>query len=134
MAAGNLDVDRIIRGDCIEALAGLPEQSVDVIFADPPYNLQLQGELYRPNMTKVDAVDDAWDRFESLPAYDEFTRQWLMACRRVLKDTGTLWVIGSYHNIYRVGAILMDLGYWILNEVVWQKTNPMPQFKGVRFA
>jgi DNA modification methylase len=129
-----LDVDRIVQGDCIEALAGLPEQSVDVVFADPPYNLQLQGDLYRPNMTRVDAVDDAWDQFESFEAYDEFTRRWLAGCRRVLKDTGTLWVIGSYHNIYRVGAILMDLGYWILNEVVWNKVNNMPQFKGVRFA
>jgi modification methylase len=134
MKADALPIDRIIQGDCIEALAGLPEKSVDLIFADPPYNLQLQGELYRPNMTKVDAVDDEWDQFESFASYDEFTRQWLAGCRRVLKDTGTIWVIGSYHNIYRVGAILMDLGYWTLNDIVWEKTNPMPQFKGVRFA
>ncbi len=125
---------RIIQGDCVAVLNELPEKSIDVIFADPPYNLQLQGELYRPNMTKVDAVDDEWDQFDSFSAYDEFTRQWLTGCRRVLKDTGTIWVIGSYHNIYRVGAILMDLGYWILNEVVWNKINNMPQFRGVRFA
>jgi modification methylase len=112
----------------------LPEKSVDLIFADPPYNLQLQQDLWRPNMTKVDAVDDHWDRFENFKAYDEFTRQWLCACRRVLKDTGAIWVIGSYHNIYRVGAILMDLDYWILNDVIWVKTNPMPNFRGVRFT
>jgi modification methylase len=130
----SLPVDSIIQGDCLKVLAALPEKSVDVIFADPPYNLQLQGELYRPNMTKVDAVDDSWDQFDSFSDYDEFTRQWLAGCRRVLKDTGTIWVIGSYHNIYRVGAILMDLDYWTLNDIVWEKTNPMPQFKGVRFA
>lgn len=112
---------QILVGDCVAVMNGLPEKSVDVIFADPPYNLQLQGELYRPNMTKVDAVDDDWDRFASLADYDAFTRAWLTACRRVLKDTGTLWVIGSYHNIYRVGAILQELGYWILNDIVWHK-------------
>ncbi len=131
---GSLPLDQVIEGDCVEVLGTLPEQSIDLIFADPPYNLQLQQELWRPNVTKVDAVNDAWDRFEDFAAYDAFTRDWLAACRRVLKDTGTLWVIGSYHNIYRVGAILMDLGYWILNEVVWRKTNPMPNFRGVRFA
>lgn len=109
-------------------------KSVDLIFADPPYNLQLQNPLLRPNLTEVDAVDDAWDQFADFAAYDLFTREWLTACRRVLKDTGTIWVIGSYHNIYRVGTILLDLGYWILNDVVWIKTNPMPQFRGVRFA
>ncbi len=129
-----LPADRIIQGDCVEVLAGLPEKSVDLIFADPPYNLQLQQELWRPNMTKVDAVDDDWDQFGSFAEYDRFTRSWLTACRRVLKDTGALWVIGSYHNIYRVGAILMDLGYWILNDIVWCKTNPMPNFRGVRFT
>ncbi len=126
--------DQILVGGCVEVMNALPEKSVDVIFADPPYNLQLQGELYRPNMTKVDAVDDDWDRFASFADYDAFTRAWLTACRRVLKDTGTLWVIGSYHNIYRVGAILQELGYWILNDIVWEKANPMPNFKGTRFA
>jgi modification methylase len=126
--------DRIIRGDCRDVLAALPEKSVDLIFADPPYNLQLQQELWRPNMTKVDAVTDRWDHFESFAAYDQFTETWLRACRRVLKDTGTIWVIGSYHNIYRVGRILMDLGYWILNDICWVKSNPMPNFRGVRFT
>ncbi len=130
----DLPLHQIIQGDCVEVLNTLPEKSIDLIFADPPYNLQLQQELWRPNMTRVDAVDDDWDRFESLAEYDCFTRSWLQACRRVLKDTGTLWVIGSYHNIYRVGAILMDLGYWILNDIVWVKTNPMPNFRGMRFA
>ncbi|MHB8629515.1 MAG: DNA methyltransferase [Aggregatilineales bacterium] len=129
-----LPLDQILKGDCVEILATLPEKSVDLVFADPPYNLQLQQELWRPNMTKVDAVDDHWDQFESFAEYDRFTRSWLTACRRVLKDTGTLWVIGSYHNIYRVGAILMDLGYWILNDLAWIKANPMPNFRGVRFA
>jgi len=107
---------------------------VDLIFADPPYNLQLQNDLYRPNMTKVDAVDDGWDKFASTKEYDDFTRTWLTACRRVLKETGTIWVIGSYHNIYRVGAILQDLGFWFLNDIIWVKTNPMPNFRGVRFT
>lgn len=129
-----LPLDQILQGDCVEVLATLPEKSVDLIFADPPYNLQLQQELWRPNMTKVNAVDDEWDQFESFAEYDRFTRSWLAECRRVLKDTGTLWVIGSYHNIYRVGAILMDLGYWILNDLAWIKTNPMPNFRGVRFT
>ena len=130
----SLPLDQIIQGDCVDVLATLPERSVDLIFADPPYNLQLQQDLWRPNLTRVDAVNDEWDRFQSLAAYDDFTRAWLAGCRRVLKDTGTLWVIGSYHNIYRIGTILMDLDYWILNDVVWVKTNPMPQFRGVRFT
>ncbi|MCG3211611.1 MAG: hypothetical protein FOGNACKC_05257 [Anaerolineae bacterium] len=129
-----LPLNQILSGDCIDVLAALPEKSVDLIFADPPYNLQLQQELWRPNQTKVDAVTDAWDQFASLQAYDAFSRAWLAACRRVLKDTGTLWVIGSYHNIYRVGAQMQDLGYWFLNDVVWIKTNPMPNFRGVRFT
>ncbi|MEQ9814127.1 MAG: site-specific DNA-methyltransferase [Azospirillaceae bacterium] len=112
----------------------LPEGSVDCVFADPPYNLQLGGELYRPNNTRVDGVDDAWDRFDDFSAYDAFTRDWLSAARRVLKNDGTLWVIGSYHNIFRVGALLQDLGFWILNDVVWRKTNPMPNFRGTRFT
>jgi len=134
MERSRLPLDQIIHGDCIEVLNSLPERSVDLIFADPPYNLQLQQELWRPDMSRVDAVDDTWDRFASLQEYDAFTRAWLSACRRVLKDTGTLWVIGTYHNIYRVGAILMDLGYWILNDLVWIKANPMPNFRGVRFT
>ncbi|MFZ2879947.1 MAG: site-specific DNA-methyltransferase, partial [Phototrophicaceae bacterium] len=129
-----MNVDTIVQGDCIEVLNRLPEKSVDLIFADPPYNLQLQQALLRPNQTEVDAVNDAWDQFDDYAAYDTFTRTWLSGCRRVLKDTGTLWVIGSYHNIYRVGAILQDLGYWFLNDVVWVKTNPMPNFRGVRFT
>lgn len=129
-----LPLNQIIQGDCVEILGGLPERSIDLIFADPPYNLQLQSELHRPNMTKVDAVDDAWDRFESVQAYDEFTLHWLSACKRVLKPSGTLWVIGTYHNIFRVGKIMQDLGFWILNDVIWVKTNPMPNFRGVRFT
>ncbi len=133
-ASPNLPLDRVLHGDCIELLDTLPEKSVDVVFADPPYNLQLQKELWRPNLTRVDAVDDEWDRFTSFAEYDAFTRAWLTGCRRVLKDSGTLWVIGTYHNIYRVGAILQDLDYWILNDVVWIKANPTPQFRGVRFT
>jgi modification methylase len=129
-----LPIDRIVWGDCVQVMHELPEQSVDMIFADPPYNLQIHQELYRPNMTRVDGVDDEWDRFQSLAEYDQFTEAWLSAARRVLKDTGTIWVIGTYHNIYRIGKILMDLGFWILNDIVWVKTNPMPQFRGVRFA
>jgi site-specific DNA-methyltransferase (adenine-specific) len=130
----NLPINTILHGDCIEVLAKLPENSVDLIFADPPYNLQLQNDLYRPNLSKVAAVDDGWDKFGSFAEYDAFTCAWLSACRRVLKETGTLWVIGSYHNIFRVGAILQDLDFWILNDVIWLKTNPMPNFRGVRFT
>lgn len=130
----DLPLDQIIQGDCLEVLKALPENSVDLIFADPPYNLQLQQELWRPDMTRVDGVDDEWDQFASFSDYDVFTRAWLAACKRVLKDTGTIWVIGTYHNIYRVGAILQDLGFWILNDVIWLKTNPMPNFRGVRFT
>ncbi|HRP78407.1 MAG TPA: site-specific DNA-methyltransferase [Aquamicrobium sp.] len=126
-------LDTILKGDCVAALERLPEKSVDVIFADPPYNLQLDGDLHRPDQSKVDAVDDAWDQFDSFAAYDAFTRAWLLAARRVLKPNGTIWVIGSYHNIFRVGAIMQDLGFWILNDIVWRKTNPMPNFRGRRF-
>ncbi len=126
--------DTILQGDCVAALEKLPAGSVDLVFADPPYNLQLAGDLHRPDQSKVDAVDDDWDRFDTFAAYDEFTRAWLMACKRVLKPTGTLWVIGSYHNIFRVGTALQDLGFWILNDIVWRKTNPMPNFRGRRFA
>lgn len=129
-----LPLDQVLQTDVLEGLAALPDKSVDVIFADPPYNLQLQQDLWRPNLTRVDAVNDEWDHFDSVAAYDAFSRRWLESCRRVLKDTGTLWVIGSYHNIYRIGNILMDLDYWILNDVVWVKTNPMPNFRGVRFT
>jgi modification methylase len=127
-------LDRIFVGDCVAELERLPPQSVDLVFADPPYNLQLGGGLTRPDQSVVDAVDDDWDRFESFEAYDAFTRAWMLACRRVLKPTGTMWVIGSYHNIFRVGTVLQDLGFWVLNDVVWRKTNPMPNFKGTRFA
>jgi modification methylase len=126
--------DTIHIGDCVEVLKTLPAKSVDLVFADPPYNLQLGGDLHRPDNSKVDAVDDHWDQFESFEAYDRFTRAWLAECRRVLKDDGALWVIGSYHNIFRVGTALQDLGFWLLNDVVWRKTNPMPNFKGTRFA
>ena len=126
--------ETIILGDCIEELKKLPSGSVDLVFADPPYNLQLGGDLLRPDNSKVDAVDDHWDQFESFKAYDEFTRAWMSECQRVLKDDGALWVIGSYHNIFRVGTVLQDLGFWVLNDVIWRKSNPMPNFKGTRFA
>jgi len=132
-AQPSLWLDTILKGDCIAVLERLPEKSVDVIFADPPYNLQLNGDLHRPDQSKVDAVDDDWDRFDSFEAYDAFTRAWLLACRRGLKPNGTIWVIGSYHNIFRVGAAMQDLGFWILNDIVWRKTNPMPNFRGRRF-
>ena len=127
-------VNRILKGNSIDVMQSLPAASVDAIFADPPYNLQLAGELLRPNNSKVDAVDDAWDQFESFAAYDQFSRNWLAAARRVLKPDGTLWVIGSYHNIFRVGTALQDLGYWMLNDVIWRKNNPMPNFRGRRFT
>ncbi len=130
----DLPIDRILLGDCSRVMAGLPATSVDMIFADPPYNLQLGGELLRPNNTRVDGVEAEWDKVGDFADYDRFTRDWLGAARRVLKDDGTLWVIGSYHNIFRVGAILQDLGYWILNDIVWCKTNPMPNFRGRRFT
>jgi len=126
-------LDTIIKGDCVAALEALPSNSVDVIFADPPYNLQLGGDLARPDQSVVNAVNDHWDQFDSFAAYDAFTRAWLMACRRVLKPNGTIWVIGSYHNIFRVGTQLQDIGFWLLNDVVWRKTNPMPNFRGRRF-
>ncbi len=128
------DPARIFVGDCVAELTKLPAESVDLVFADPPYNLQLQGDLKRPDDSRVDAVDDDWDKFASFSAYDDFTRAWLLACRRVMKRNATLWVIGSYHNIFRVGAILQDLGFWILNDVIWRKTNPMPNFRGRRFT
>jgi DNA modification methylase len=130
----SLPLDKVICGDCIAEMQKLPAESVDLVFADPPYYLQLEQDLWRPNQTKVDAVNADWDRFSSFADYDRFTREWLSACRRVLKKTGAIWVIGTYHNIFRVGTVLQDLNYWILNDVVWTKTNPMPNFRGVRFT
>ncbi|WP_442880713.1 site-specific DNA-methyltransferase [Bosea sp. (in: a-proteobacteria)] len=129
-----LPLDQVIVGDCVAAIDSLPAASVDMIFADPPYNLQLGGDLRRPDDSLVDAVDDDWDKFASFAEYDAFTRAWLTACRRVLKPDGALWVIGSYHNIFRVGSILQDLGFWMLNDIVWRKANPMPNFRGRRFT
>ena len=125
---------RILVGDCVAEMSKLPAASVDLVFADPPYNLQLEGDLKRPDNSHVDAVDDDWDKFASFSAYDDFTRGWLNACRRVMKPAATIWVIGSYHNIFRVGTILQDLGFWILNDVIWRKSNPMPNFRGRRFT
>jgi len=130
----SLKLDQIIEGDSVERMKALPAGCADLVFADPPYNMQLRGELHRPDQSKVDAVDDHWDQFGSFAAYDKFTREWLTAARHVLSDNGAIWVIGSYHNIFRVGSILQDLGFWILNDVVWRKTNPMPNFKGRRFT
>lgn len=124
----------IIAGDCVQNLLKIPNGSVDMIFADPPYNLQLKGDLHRPDASKVDACDDHWDQFDSYKTYDEFTKNWLTAARDALKDDGSIWVIGSYHNIFRVGAIMQDLGFWILNDVIWRKSNPMPNFRGRRFT
>ena len=132
--AKELTLDTIIEGDCIDAMARLPDKSVDMIFADPPYNLQLQGDLFRPEGGRVDAVDDEWDKFDSLAVYDDFTREWLAEARRILKDDGTIWVRGSYHNIFRVGALLQAADFWILNAIGWRKSNPMPNFRGTRFT
>lgn len=129
-----LPLGQILPGDCVAAMQTLPDASIDMVFADPPYNLQLGGELNRPDGSHVDAVTDHWDKFDSFAAYDQFTRDWLTEARRVLKPSGSLWVIGSYHNIFRVGAILQDMGFWILNDIVWRKANPMPNFKGTRFT
>jgi modification methylase len=129
-----LPLDQILQNDCIAAMRALPAKSVDMIFADPPYNLQLGGDLNRPDGSHVDAVTDDWDKFDSLAIYDKFTRDWLAEARRILKDDGTLWVIGSYHNIFKVGSAIQDLGYWILNDIIWRKANPMPNFRGTRFT
>jgi modification methylase len=135
MGAGDLSVlDGVIDGDCLDEMALLPPQSIDLVFADPPYNLQLSGELHRPDNSRVDGVEAEWDKFADFAAYDRFTCAWLDECRRLLKPAGALWVIGSYHNIFRIGAILQDLGFWILNDVVWRKANPMPNFRGRRFT
>jgi modification methylase len=132
--APDLPLDQIIRKDCVAAMAALPDSCIDMIFADPPYNLQLGGDLFRPEGGLVDAVNDAWDKFDTFQTYDTFTRAWLKEARRILKPNGTLWVIGSYHNIFRVGAALQDEGYWILNDIIWRKSNPMPNFRGTRFT
>ena len=134
MESAALPLDQVLVGDSLQIIEQLPPESIDLIFADPPYNLQLRQDLWRPNLTRVEGVSDAWDQFTGFAEYDAFTTTWLTACRRVLKPTGTLWVIGTYHNIYRVGYILQNLDYWILNNVVWVKTNPMPNFHGVRFT
>ena len=127
-------LDTIIKGDCISAMAALPDASVDLIFADPPYNLQLGEGLTRPDNSRVNGVDDEWDKFDSFKAYDVFTRDWLSEARRILKPDGAIWVIGSYHNIFRVGAAVQDTGFWILNDVIWRKSNPMPNFRGTRLT
>jgi modification methylase len=134
LAQGALPLDEIIAGDCIEAMARLPPECVDLVFADPPYNLQLESSLSRPDQSLVDGVDDDWDKFASFSDYDNFTRAWLAAVRRVMKKDGTIFVIGSYHNIFRAGSILQDLGFWILNDIIWRKANPMPNFRGRRFT
>jgi len=132
--ARELPLDQVLLGDCVPLMGMLPPASVHCVFADPPYNLQLRGELRRPDDSLVDAVDEDWDQFSDFAAYDAFTRDWLSECRRLLRKDGTIWVIGSYHNIFRIGAILQDLGFWILNDVVWRKSNPMPNFRGRRFT
>ena len=126
--------NKIINGDSLEELKKIPDETFDLIFADPPYNLQLQNSLIRPDRSRVNAVDDKWDQFESFKSYDEFTYEWLKQSNRVLKKDGSIWVIGSYHNIFRVGKIIQDLGFWILNDVIWSKNNPMPNFRGTRFT
>jgi modification methylase len=133
-AAAGLVTNRVILGECVAELAKLPDASVDLVFADPPYNLQLDGALLRPNNTTVDGVDDAWDKFSSFAEYDTFSKAWLTECRRVLKPDGAIWVIGSYHNIFRLGVVLQDLGFWMQNDVIWRKVNPMPNFRGKRFT
>ncbi|MEO8531155.1 MAG: site-specific DNA-methyltransferase, partial [Deltaproteobacteria bacterium] len=134
LVQGALPLNQILAGDCIDVMNSLPAASVDLIFADPPYNLQLQGALHRPDNSMVDAVDDHWDQFASFADYDRFTRDWLNAAHRLLKPNGAIWVIGSYHNIFRVGTALQDQGFWMLNDVIWRKSNPMPNFRGMRFT
>jgi len=126
-------INQVILGDSIQIMKLLPNESMDLIFADPPYNLQLENELWRPNQTKVNGVNEEWDKFKSFEDYDDFTFKWLNECKRILKKDGAIWVIGTYHNIFRIGKIMQDLGYWILNDIIWIKTNPMPNFKGTRF-
>jgi len=126
--------NQILSGNCVEMMKGLPSRSIDLIFADPPYNLQLGGNLHRPDNSRVNGVEDEWDKFSSFAEYDKFSKEWLLEAKRLLKDDGAIWVIGSYHNIFRLGAMLQDLGFWILNDVIWRKTNPMPNFRGRRFT
>ena len=126
--------NKIILGECIEIMASLPSNSIDMVFADPPYNLQLEKELFRPNNSRVEGVSESWDQFDSFRAYDDFTNAWLSAARRILKKDGAIWVIGSYHNIFRVGSAVQNQGFWILNDVVWRKSNPMPNIRGMRFT
>jgi len=132
--APDLPLNQIIMADCIETMRALPDACIDMVFADPPYNLQLGGDLFRPEGGRVDAVDNDWDKFDTLATYDAFSKAWLREARRILKPNGTLWVIGSYHNIFRVGTALQDEGFWILNDIIWRKVNPMPNFKGTRFT
>jgi len=132
--ATKLPANQILLGDCVEQLGSLPDQSTDLVFADPPYNLQLEGELLRPNNTRVDGVHNDWDKFSNFDTYDVFTHAWLQQCQRILKPNGALWVIGSYHNVFRLGVALQDLGFWIQNDIIWRKTNPMPNFRGRRFT
>ena len=134
VSLGEFGIDRVLQGNCIDVMNRLPAKSVDMIFADPPYNLQLAQALHRPEGGDFAAVNDAWDKFDSFAGYDEFTRAWLAAAHRVLKDNGTIWTIGSYHNIFRIGTALQDMGFWVLNDIVWRKANPMPNFKGTRFT
>ena len=134
VASVEVEADRLLRGDCISEMAKLPDNCIDMIFADPPYNLQLGGDLFRPEGGRVDAVDNDWDKFDTLGSYDRFTKAWLREARRILKPNGSMWVIGSYHNIFRVGTALQDEGFWILNDIIWRKSNPMPNFKGTRFT
>ena len=129
-----MELNKIIHGDCLEVLKTFPDESIDLVFADPPYNLQLKNDLFRPDNSKVNAVNDDWDKFSSFKHYDDFTSFWLSECRRVLKPNGSIWVIGSYHNIFRLGTAIQDLGFWILNDVIWNKNNPMPNFRGTRFT
>ena len=133
-AARSLPLNSILQGDCIDMMRALPDDSIDLIFADPPYNLQLKGTLHRPDNSEVAAVTDHWDQFDSFAAYDRFTREWLAEARRILKPDGAIWVIGSYHNIFRVGSALQDAGFWLLNDVIWRKSNPMPNFRGKRLT
>ena len=134
MTNPTLPINQIIHGDAVQRMNELPDNSIDLIFADPPYNMQIKGDLWRPDFSKVDGVDDEWDKFENYKAYDSFTIEWIIAAHRVLKETGAIWAIGTYHNIYRVGKHLQDLGFWVINEIIWEKTNPMPNFRGVRYT